>query len=195
MITEEIYIEDKHQLRSWLDKNHDSYKGIWLVYDKKNSGKRTLSYDELVEEVLCFGWVDSLPRSKNGNQAMYYISPRKPKSPWSKLNKQRIEKLTIEKRIARAGLEFIERSKKDGSWISYDNIENLVVPVELKTAFSKNRKAEENFNNFSNSNKKQILWYISSAKQEETKNKRITQIVAEAAKNNNPLEYRKKKAK
>lgn len=193
MISEEIYIEDKHQLRSWLDKNHDSCKGIWLVYNKKNSGKRMLSYDELVEEVLCFGWVDSLPRSKNGNQAMYYISPRRPKSPWSKLNKQRIEKLTIEKRIARAGLEVIERSKKDGSWSSYDNIENLVVPVELKTAFSKNRKAEENFNNFSNSNKKQILWYISSAKHVETKHKRINQIVAESARNNNPLEYRKNK--
>ncbi len=195
MISEEVYIQDKHQLRNWLDENHDSSNGIWIVYDKKNSGKRTLSYDEIVEEVLCFGWVDSLPRSKDKNQAMYYISPRKAKSPWSKLNKERIEKLTNEKRITQAGLEVIERSKKDGSWTSYDNVENLVVPFELKRAFSKNKEAEDNFNNFSNSNKKQILWYISSAKQEETKSKRITQIVAEAAKNNNPLEYRKKKDK
>lgn len=68
MITEEVYIEDKHQLRRWLDKNHESCNGVWMVYDKKNSGKRTLSYDEIVEEVLCFGWVDSLPRSKDGVQ-------------------------------------------------------------------------------------------------------------------------------
>jgi uncharacterized protein YdeI (YjbR/CyaY-like superfamily) len=90
-------------------------------------------------------------------------------------------------------LDVIERSKKDGSWTIYDSLENLAVPVDLKNELSNNRTAQKNVENFSNSNKKQILWYIASAKKPETRTKRIKQIVLEAEKNNNPLEYRKNK--
>lgn len=164
-----------------------------MIYDKKTSGKRTLSYDDIVEEVICFGWIDSLPRSLNENQAMYYLSPRKSKSPWSKSNKERVEKLIAEKLITEAGLDVIKKSKEDGSWDSYDIIEKLEVPEDLELELSTNKNAHQNFYNFSPSNKKQILWYIASAKKLETGEKRIKQIVLEAEKNNNPLEYRNNK--
>lgn len=193
MIDKKFYAPDKESLRKWLSENHKTSQGVWVVYDKKSSGKRTLSYDEIVEELLCFGWVDSLPRSQSDTQAMYYISPRKQKSPWSKINKLRIGKLIEEERMTQAGLDIVERSKKDGSWTSYDAIENLTIPVELKLALSKNTKAQHNFDQFSISNKKQILWYITNAKQEQTKKRRIDQIVKGAENNINPLEYRKNK--
>jgi uncharacterized protein YdeI (YjbR/CyaY-like superfamily) len=164
-----------------------------MIYDKKDSGKRTLSYDDIVEEVICFGWIDSLPRSLNEKQAMYYLSPRKSKSPWSKLNKERVEKLVAEKLMNEAGLEVVKRSKEDGSWDSYDIVEKLEVPEDLELELSTNKNAYKNFSDFSPSNKKQILWYIASAKKPETRAKRIKQIVLEAEKNNNPLEYRKNK--
>ncbi len=188
-----FYAKDRKSLRDWLEENHNISLGVWLVYDKQASGKRTLTYDDIVEEVVSFGWIDSLPRSLNDKQAMYYLSPRKPKSPWSKLNKERAEKLIREKKMTQGGFAVIERSKNDGSWSSYDAIENLTIPDDLKKALSHNKKAKENFANFSNSNKKQILWYIVSAKQAETREKRVKLIVTEAEKNNNPLEYRKNK--
>jgi len=95
--------------------------------------------------------------------------------------------------ITKAGLDAIERSKKDGSWDIYDTIEKLVVPEDLKKELSNNKTAQKNFEIFSSSNKKQILWYIASAKRPETRARRIKQIVAEAEKNNNPLEYRRNK--
>jgi uncharacterized protein YdeI (YjbR/CyaY-like superfamily) len=188
-----FYAKDRQALREWFEENHATSNGIWLVYDKNSSGKRMLTYDDIVEEAISFGWIDSVTRTLNDRQAMQYLSPRRPKSPWSKLNKDRVEKLIKENLMTESGMHIIERSKKDGSWNIYDAIENLEVPEDLKTELSNNRVAQKNFENFSNSNKKQILWYIASAKRPETRARRIKQIIEEAEKNNNPLEYRKNK--
>lgn len=190
---DKFYAEDRQALRKWFKENHSTSTGVWMIYDKKVSRKRTLTYDDIVEEAISFGWIDSLTRSLNDSQAMYYLSPRKPKSPWSKLNKDRVERLIKEKLITKAGLDAIERSKKDGSWDIYDAIEKLEVPEDLENELSNNKTARKNFENFSNSNKKQILWYMASAKKPETRARRIKQIVSEAEKNNNPLEYRRNK--
>jgi uncharacterized protein YdeI (YjbR/CyaY-like superfamily) len=190
---DKFYPEDRQALRKWFEENHSTSNGAWMIYNKQASGKRTLTYDDIVEEAISFGWIDSLTRSLNDQRAMYYLSPRKPKSPWSKLNKDRVEKLIKEKLITKAGLDAIEISKKDGSWDIYDTIEKLVVPEDLKKELSNNKTAQKNFEIFSSSNKKQILWYIASAKRPETRARRIKQIVAEAEMNNNPLEYRRNK--
>ncbi|HWR25273.1 MAG TPA: YdeI/OmpD-associated family protein [Methanosarcina sp.] len=190
---DKYYAKDRQALRDWFEENHVTSNGVWLIYDKNVSGTRKLKYDDIVEEAICFGWIDSVTRSLNDRQAMQYLSPRRPKSPWSKLNKDRVEKLIKEKLMTEAGLDVIERSKKDGSWTIYDSIEKLEVPEDLKNELSNNRIAQKNFGNFSSSNKKQILWYIASAKKSETRMKRIKQIVSEAEKNSNPLEYRKNK--
>src|SRR5258708_6941492 len=98
--------------RQWLQKNHASSPGIWLIYYKTDSGKRKLSYAEAVEEALCFGWIDSLPRKLDEQRAMLKFTPRKPKSAWSQLNKTRIKRLIEEGMMTEAGLFKIEQAKK-----------------------------------------------------------------------------------
>src|SRR5216110_2039127 len=109
--------------RSWLEKNHAKSPGIWLIYDKKSSGKKELDYNDAVEEALCFGWIDSTLRPLDKEQYMQRFTRRKPKSGWSGLNKKRIEKMIGQGLMTKAGLEKIEEAKKDGSWQSLDHID------------------------------------------------------------------------
>jgi uncharacterized protein YdeI (YjbR/CyaY-like superfamily) len=188
-----FYAADRTAWRTWLENNHAASRGIWLIYDKGTTGQRTLSYDDIVDEALCFGWIDSLTHSFDDKQAMLYVSPRNPKSPWSKVNKQRVARLIDTGLMTDAGLAVVETSKANGSWTSYDAVEELIVPSDLAGALAGNKTAERNFEAFSASNKKQILWYIVSAKRPETRKKRIAQITAAAEQNINPLQYRTRK--
>ena len=124
---------------------------------------------------------------------MQIFSPRRPKSPWSKINKQRIEHLTQQGLMTSAGLRMIEAAKKDGSWEAYDAIEALEVPDDLVQALAANPSAREHFEHFSVSSKKQLLWHIASARRPETRAKRIEQVVAAAEQNVNPLQYNPQK--
>jgi uncharacterized protein YdeI (YjbR/CyaY-like superfamily) len=117
------------------------------------------------------------------------FSPRKPKSPWSKINKQRVEKLLEQGLMTPAGLKAIEIAKQNGMWNVYDAIEEQTVPQDFAQALAANVKAQQNFESFSNSTRKQLLWHIESAKRPETRAKRIEQIVTEAEQNRNPLNY------
>src|SRR5258705_7199461 len=108
--------KSRKQWRQWLEKNHTIFPGIWLIYYKKESGKRRVSYDNAVEEALCFGWIDSLPRKLDKERAMLKFTPRKKKSVWSDLNKSRVKKLILQKIMTSAGLVKIKQAKKDGSW-------------------------------------------------------------------------------
>lgn len=111
-----FYARDRAAWRKWLIKNHDKEQSVWLVYDKKVAGKnRLLTYDDMVEEAICFGWIDSLMRSLSDIQAMQHYSKRKPKGEWSKLNKSRIEKLTKAKLMRPAGFAAISIAKENGS--------------------------------------------------------------------------------
>lgn len=180
----------RSQWRKWLEKNHFSSPGIWLVYYKKQSGKRKFDYADAVEEALCFGWIDSLPKRIDTERSALKFTPRKPKSIWSKLNKQRIEKLIEQKLMTKAGLAKIEQAKKDGSWNTLNksdfHAENNTMPVDLKKAFSINKKAKENFKTFSQSYRKRFLFWIDSAKTPATKALRIKQTVRLAAANKKP---------
>jgi uncharacterized protein YdeI (YjbR/CyaY-like superfamily) len=176
--------------RDWLQKNHAISEGIWFVYYKKETGKPRVNYDEAVEEALCFGWIDSLPRKLDEQRSMLKFTPRKPKSVWSELNKMRVEKLIDEKRMMPPGLEKIERAKKDGSWHTLTVIDEQakknILPADLEKALQKNKKALENFLAFSLSYRKQFLSWIDSAKKSETRNARIQQTVLMAAANKKP---------
>ena len=160
---------------------------------KKASGKPTLTYDEVVEEALCFGWIDSKPNKRDEESHFRFVSPRKPKSPWSALNKKRIEKLTRENKMAAAGLQKIGAAKKDSSWSFLDKIEALEMPLALKNAFAKNKKALAHFDQFPASVKKQLFHWVESAKTEETRLKRVTETVNLAAKNIRANQWKPKK--
>ena len=180
----------RSQWRKWLEKNHSTSPGVWLIYYKKDSGKRKLDYADAVEEALCFGWIDSLPRKIDNERSALKFTPRKPKSVWSKLNKQRIEKLIGQKLMTIAGLTAIERAKRNGSWnilnASDFHTDNNSMPKDLEKALSKNKKALTNFRAFPAGYRKRFLFWIDSAKRSETKAARVKQTILMAAANKKP---------
>lgn len=180
----------RKQWRDWLGKNHQTSPGVWFTYYKKESGKPRVHYAEAVEEALCFGWIDSLPRKLDEERTMLKFTPRKPKSVWSQLNKTRIEKLIKEKQMMPAGLNAMELAKQNGSWDTLTATdkaaENNELPADLDKALSKKSKAKENFLNFSVSVRRQFLYWIDSAKRPETRKERIKQTVLMAAANKKP---------
>jgi uncharacterized protein YdeI (YjbR/CyaY-like superfamily) len=180
----------RKQWRTWLEKNHQTSPGIWFVYYKKESGKPRVSYDEAVEEALCFGWIDSLPRKLDDERAMLKFTPRKRKSVWSELNKKRTEKLIKEKRMTPAGLAKIEQAQKDGSWntLNTSNFHtyNNSLPADLEKELKQKKAALNNFNAFPAGYRRQFLFWIESAKRPETRAARIKQTMLMAAVNKKP---------
>jgi len=184
------YAKDRKTWRSWLEKNYSKSPGIWLVYYKKASGKPRVSYNDAVEEALCFGWIDSTAKSMDEDRYMQRFTPRKPKSGWSGINKQRIEKIIAAGLMTEAGLVKIEAAKKDGSWNSLDKIyapaDQLQIPDGLGKAFSRNKKAKTNFDNFPVFTRRQFLYWINAAKRPETRKARIKQAALMSAANKKP---------
>jgi uncharacterized protein YdeI (YjbR/CyaY-like superfamily) len=189
---EEFLAHNRTEWRNWLAENHQTSKGVWLYFYKKNSGKPALSYDEAVEEALCFGWIDSKPGIVNAEMGKRYHSPRQAKSHWSKLNKERIEKLTADGQIMEAGQKMIDLAKKTGTWTALDGVSNLEIPEDLQTALNTFEKAEQYFTAFSPSVKKGILEWILNAKTPETRNKRIMETASLANDNIKANQYVKK---
>ena len=184
---ERYYARDRKEWRKWLEKNHATSQGIWLIYYKKCAGKTCISYNDAVEEALSFGWIDSKVNKLDDECYMQVFTPRKPKSIWSKLNKQRVQKVIEQGLMTPSGLEKIQIAKEDGSWDFLNDIDNLVIPDDLKEALTKNTSAKTNFETFSDSVKRQILFWIKSAKRSETRIKRIEKVVMLAAENKKPF--------
>ncbi len=178
---------NRQEWREWLQENHYISTGVWLVYYKVKSGKPSIRYPEAVKEALCFGWIDSKVKSLDEERYQQIFTPRKPKSVWSKLNKQYIQELIEQGLMAEAGLEKIAIAKQDGSWNALDAIEALIVPLDLKQALETNKTAHRYFAQFSKTAKKNILFWIESAKRSETRLKRIELTVRAVAQNKNPL--------
>lgn len=181
MIKEEIYCANSAELRKWLDKNHQRQEGIWLVFNK---GKhRTMDWTDIVEELLCFGWIDSKAGTVDETKARLWISPRKPKSNWSAKNKLHIAELIKQGRMMPAGIKMVELAKQTGTWNALDSVDNLEIPADFGLELKKYPNAYTNFNNFPKSAKRMILFWIFSAKTEVTRNKRIAQSAALAEQN------------
>ena len=187
---EQYYAKDRREWRNWLEKNSATSAGVWLVSYKQQTAQPSVAYSDAVEEALCFGWIDSRPNSLDEERYMRLFSPRKPKSPWSRLNKQRVEKLIEQGLMTAAGLKAIEGAKQDGSWNAYDAIEELTIPTDLAEALIANPTASRYFEAFSASVKKSILWWIERAKTAETREKRIAETVRLAAMNIKANQYR-----
>lgn len=170
---EQIYIRDRKALRSWFLKNHKSYESFWLVYDKVKDGKRHLSYDDIVEESLCFGFIDSQPRKVSETQASYYISRRKPKSEWSKRNKDKVALLSKKKLMHASGLVAVARAQENGSWSKIDASENHVMPDDFTRQLAKRKALRLHFESLAPSTRKAFLHRLQSAKTEATRAKRL----------------------
>lgn len=151
---ETFQARDRQQWREWLEKNYRTSVGVWLIYYKVKSGKPSVQYSEAVKEALCFGWIDSKVKSLDEERYKQIFTPRKPKSVWSKLNKQYIQELIEQGLMTEAGLEKIETAKQDGSWTTLDAIEELIVPADVKQALEANQTASRYFEAFSSSSKR-----------------------------------------
>jgi uncharacterized protein YdeI (YjbR/CyaY-like superfamily) len=175
----QYYAKDRKTWRKWLEKNHADYPGIWLIYYKKGSGKTRVSWSDAVEEALCFGWIDSTQRPGNEDYYMQLFMPRKPKSGWSKINKEKVEKLITEKQMMPAGFKAIEIAKANGTWEALDAVESDTPVPELEKALNKNKTAKKHYESLSTWNRKYILYWTSAAKRADTRAARI-EVVMEA---------------
>lgn len=180
---ERVEITSRDAWRGWLQEHHAQRHSIWLVTWKKTAGERHVPYDAIVEEALAFGWVDSLPRKLDEKRTMLLLSPRKPGSGWSRINKERVAKLIAAGRMTPAGQAKVDAARADGSWAKLDRVETLALPDDLQAALHETRDAERNFTAFPPSAKRGILEWIGNAKRAETRAKRIAQTVREAALN------------
>ncbi|HET9980492.1 MAG TPA: YdeI/OmpD-associated family protein [Ktedonobacterales bacterium] len=177
---------DRAEWRAWLTANHAEAPGVWLVYYKKGSGLVSVSYDEAVEEALCFGWIDSAMRRLDDARYEQVFTPRKRRSPWSQSNKERVARLMAQGLMAPAGLAAVEAARRDGAWAMFDGIENLETPDDVAAALAEHPTAAANFAAFSNAVRQQSLWWIADAKRPETRQRRIARVVEAAAQNHNP---------
>jgi uncharacterized protein YdeI (YjbR/CyaY-like superfamily) len=180
---EQVYVPDRIAWRRWLARHHATSPGIWLAFDKKASRPDRLAYADAVEEALCFGWVDSLVRTLDAGRYVQLMTRRKPKSTWSRSNKERIERLVALGLMAEAGLAAVERAKANGSWSSLDHVESLTVPDDLAAALAAIPDAAVNFAGFSRSARFGYLHWISQAVRPETRAQRVSEVVRHAAAN------------
>lgn len=170
--------KNRTEWREWLDKHHATESEIWLVYYKKHCGKESIQYEEAVEEALCYGWIDSKVKRIDSERYMQKYTPRQDKSNWSKSNKRRVKRLIKEGRMTQAGIAVVEIAKQNGSWNRLDDIEaELVIPEDLGETFAENNLAKKYFDSLAPSYQKQYLWWLISAKKQETRQKRLLAIV------------------
>ncbi len=193
----EVRASSRTAWRVWLAAHHATAGTIWLVYPKKGTpgipapdAGDALTYDALVEEALCFGWVDSVPRKRDDGWAMIRVSPRQAGSGWSAVNKARVARLEAAGRMSAAGGAVVEAAKRDGSWAALDASEALEVPDDLARALRANRAARQHFEAFPPGSRKIILQWIGAAKRPETRAQRIATTVVEAAANRRANHYR-----
>jgi uncharacterized protein YdeI (YjbR/CyaY-like superfamily) len=186
-----VQVESRAEWRAWLGAHHANSRSIWLVTFKKASGRGTLFNDDIVEEALCFGWIDSVPRKLDQMRSMLLLSPRKPGSAWSAINKARAERMIAAGLMQPAGLAVIDRAKADGSWTRLDQVEALETPEDLTTAFALHPEAGANFAAFPRSVKRGILEWILQAKRPETRAARIAETALLASENRRANQWRK----
>lgn len=179
--------------RSWLEEHHSSASAVWLIIYHKSSRIPSVYYDEAVEQALCFGWIDSVPNKRDETSYYLYFAQRKPKSLWSKINKDRVEKLIKLGQMHRAGLELVTRAKEMGTWNALDTVDALHIPNEMAQLFQKNPLAKQHFEAFPPSIRRGILEWILQAKSDETRLNRIMTTVTLAEQNIRANQYTKKK--
>jgi uncharacterized protein YdeI (YjbR/CyaY-like superfamily) len=176
----QIRARSRKEWRAWLQKHHEKADGVWLVFPKRATGLPTVSYNDAVEEALCFGWIDGLMNPIDATFYKQMFTPRKPKSAWAPSNKQRVERLIEQGLMTPAGMAAVETAKANDSWDRFSAAESLTVPRELKNAIDANAKAKEHWPQFTASQRRHFLYWLALAKRDDTRARRIAQIVSMA---------------
>ncbi len=169
--------------RAWLEANHGRAEGIWLISPRRAADRVAFSYEEAVEEALCYGWIDGHTKTLDDMYGMQWFAPRRPGSVWAKSNKERVARLIAQGRMTPAGLAKIEAAQADGSWSLLDSAERLEVPDDLAAAFANYPDARAHFDAFPRSTRFGILGWIALAKRPETRANRIAETARLAQEN------------
>ncbi len=172
------YFADAVQWREWLEANHDRSTGIQLIFYKLDHEMPSMRWEEAVREALCYGWIDSTVKSLGNGKRQQYFCPRKPKSVWSKVNKDHIKELARNGRMHQAGLAAIATAKENGSWTALDDVEKGIVPTDLQKAFRANPTAHANYQAFTRGQRKAYLYWLNQAKRDVTRTTRIKEIIS-----------------
>ena len=179
-----LFFKNRDEWRNWLEKNHRTINEVWLIHYKKSSGKKGLNHFNAVEEAICFGWIDGKLKKIDEQRFILRYSTRKSKSVWSKINKENAEKMISLGKMTQAGLNKIEEAKKQGFWDNaYTNLVKERLPSDLKNALIVNKKAWNNFQQFANSYRNMYIGWVKNAKTEETRKKRISEVVKNSLEN------------
>ncbi len=173
-ITTTFYPKNREEWRKWLEKNHKTAKEIWVIYYKKDSGKPRIPYDEAVEEALCFGWIDGQAQGIDEQKYAQRFSPRRPKSNWSELNKERVRKLIKNGQMTTAGLEAFPHEHKASK---------LKIPKDILKAIKENKDAWEYFQHLPESYKRVRIAWIDASGLPEQKPKRLAYFIKMTAQN------------
>lgn len=187
-----FYAENQSAWREWLATNHETQANVWLQIFKKESGVSTIYYPEAVDEALCFGWIDSVANKNDDYSYFQFFSKRKPKSNWSRVNKEKVARLIATNQMQPAGLKMVDLAKQNGCWNALDGVENLEIPQDLEAEFQKYEQAAYFFKQFSRSAQKRLLEWICSAKTIPTRQRRIAETAQLAAVNQKANQYIKK---
>jgi len=175
-----LHPESAGAWRDWLAEHHRMVDGVWLARWTSASGHQTIAYEAIVEEALCFGWIDGLVNSLPDGRQAHLMTPRRRGSGWSLSNKERIERLAAAGRMTAAGLAAIEAARADGSWAMHDDADALIEPGDLAAALAARPGARLYWDTFSPSARRSLLRWLTSARRSETRVRRVTEIVAEA---------------
>jgi len=179
-----LFFKNRDEWRTWLEKNHTTADVVWIIHYKKSSGKNGLNHFDAVEEAICFGWIDGKLKKIDEERFILRYSPRKPKSVWSKINKENAEKMISLGKMTKAGFDKIEEAKKQGFWdTAYTNLVRERLPSDLKNALIVNKKAWNNFQQFANSYRNMYVGWVKNAKTKETRKKRISEVVKNSLEN------------
>jgi uncharacterized protein YdeI (YjbR/CyaY-like superfamily) len=177
-MVEQLHLSNRNDWRAWLEKNYATKKEVWLIYYKRHTGKPGISYEDSVEEAVCFGWVDSIIKRIDDERCARKFVPRRSRSRWSESNKKRAERVISEGRMTEAGMARVDEAKKSGEWFKSKIVpKNLIMPAFIEEALTKNKKASKNFNKLAESYKKLYVRWISSAKREETRLRRLEEAI------------------
>ncbi len=175
----------RSQWRAWLFKHHADTDGVWLARWPRSSGRPPLElglgYEEIVEEALCFGWIDGLVNTLPDRRQAHLLTARRRGSAWSRSNKERVARLTAAGRMAQAGLTAVRSAQADGSWSMMDAAEALIEPDDLARGLDDSPDARRHWDAFPASPRRALIWWVMSAKRPATRSRRISSIVDEAA--------------
>lgn len=176
-----FHAESRAEWRAWLEANHRTERGVWLCSWRAPTGRPSCPYAEAVEEAICFGWIDSTVTVLDDERALQLMAPRKAKSTWTRLNRQRAASMEDAGLMTDAGRRAVETARQNGWWTIYDPVEDLVEPADLAAALDADVEARRHWGTFSPTARKAMLWWVISAARASTRQQRIAAVAAKAA--------------